>query len=175
MGNKIQVNRMTNANVYVNGVSQLGKAEEINLPAVKQIMSEHKALGMVGKMEFASGIDKMEAKIKWNAFYSDVFKKFASPFATLNLQCRSSVETYTSEGRTDQVPYVCYLTAYSKDFPLGNFKQHDNVEMESNLSVTYIKVEVNGEEIVEIDVLANVYKISGVDQLAQYRQNLGID
>lgn len=175
MANKIQVNRMTNANVYVNGASQLGRAEEINLPSVKHIMAEHKALGLVGKMEFASGIDKMEARIKWNAFYSDVFKKFASPFATLNLQCRSSVETYDSEGRSQQVPYVCYLTAYAKDFPLGNFKQHDNVELETNLSVTYVKIELNGEEIIEIDVLANVYKVGGVDQLSRYRQNLGID
>lgn len=172
---KIQVNRLTNANVYVNGASQLGKAEEISLPVVKHVMSEHKALGMVGKMEFASGIDKLEAKIKWNSFYNDVFKKFATPFNTLNLQCRASVERYDSTGRSAQVPYVVYLTAFAKDFPTGNFKQHDNVELESNLSVTYVKIEENGENVLEIDVLANIYKVGGVDQLAQYRQNLGID
>lgn len=175
MADKIQVNRLTNANVYINGVSQLGKAEEISLPVVKQVMTEHKSLGLVGKMEFASGIDKMEAKIKWNSFYSDVFKKFASPFSTLNLQCRSSIERYDSTGRVAQIPYVVYMTAYAKDFPLGNFKAQDNVELESNLSVTYIKIEENGESVLEIDVLANIYKVGGVDQLALYRQNLGID
>ena len=69
---------------------------------------------------------------------------------------------------------MCYMTAMYKDFPMGNFKQHDNVEAESNLSVTYCKLVINGVEISEIDVLANIYKVNGVDMLANYRANLGI-
>lgn len=170
----IQINRLTNANVYIDGVSKLGKAEEINLPAIKHMMTEHKALGMVGKVEFFSGIDKMEAKIKWNSFYSDILLKMGDPTKPMNIQCRSSLETYTSSGRTAQQPVVCYMTCSAKDFPMGNFKQHDNVEAETNFSVTYCKLEIAGELIVEIDVLANIYKVGTTDVLAQYRANLGI-
>ena len=170
----IQVNRLTNANVYIDGVSKLGKAEEVNLPMIKHIMAEHKALGMVGKVEFFSGIDKMEAKIKWNSFYSDVLLKVGDPTKPMNIQVRSSLETYESSGRTAQQPVVCYMTGSSKDFPMGNFKQHDNVEVESNFSVTYCKLEINGVLIMELDVLANIYKAGSVDVLAQYRANLGI-
>ncbi len=170
----ISVNRLTNANVYVNGKSLLGKAEEVNLPDIKHMMSEHKALGMIGKLELWSGVDKLEAKIKWNSFYSDVHKQFANPFRALNLQVRSSLEVYTSQGRTAQQPVVVFLTGQSKNFPTGNFKQHDNVELESNLTVTYVKVVVNGENILEFDVLANIFKVNGEDIMAQYRANLGV-
>lgn len=170
----IAINRLTNANVYLNGTSLLGRAEEINLPAIKHKMVEHKALGMVGAAEFFAGIEKMEAKIKWNSFYPDVMKGAANPFQTVNFQTRSSLETYNSAGRIEEVPVVCYMTAAYKDFPMGNFKQHDNVEVESNLSVYYCKLEINGEVIMEIDVLANIYKVDGNDVLAQYRANLGI-
>ena len=51
MAGKIEINRITNANIYVNGNSLLGRAEEIKLPDVSAIMQEHKALGMVGKIE----------------------------------------------------------------------------------------------------------------------------
>lgn len=167
------VNRLTNANIYVNGNSLLGKAEEVNLPSVKQKMSEHKALGMVGSVEFPSGIDKLEAKIKWNSFYADVMKLMGNPFSSLQIQVRASLENYTSAGRTGEVPVVCTMTASAKDFPMGNFKQHDNVEAETNFNVTYCKLEIDGDVVMEIDVLANIYKVDGTDVLANYRANTG--
>lgn len=171
---KIQVNRATNANIYLDGKSFLGRAEEINLPTVKQIMSEHKALGMNGKFEISAGIDKLEASIKWNSFYRDVMVKAANPDQAVQLQCRSSVKTVGSAGVLSEVPCVIHLTANFKDFPLGNFKQHDNVELTSALNVTYCKVVYDGQELLEVDVLANVYKVNSNDMLAKYRANLGI-
>jgi len=131
---QIQVNRLTNANVYVDGSSHLGKVEEINLPDITFMLAEHKALGMIGKFELFSGIDKMEATIKWNAFYADVLKKFADPRKALKLQVRSSLETYNSDGLLTEVPCVAYLTGQPKNFPGGNFKQHDNVEATSKMT-----------------------------------------
>lgn len=173
MADKIKINRLTNANVYIDGKSFLGKAEEVSLPTIKHKMSEHKALGMVGMMEFFAGIEKMEAKIKWNSFYPDALKKMADPTTSMQLQVRASLEGYSAQGRVEQLPVVCFLTVTAKDFPMGNYKQHDNVEAETNLNVTYCRLEINRESIVEIDVLANIYKVNGVDILAQYRANIG--
>jgi len=169
----ITVNRMTNANVYVDGQSQLGKAEEINLPDITFMMSEHKALGMIGKFELFSGVDKMEATIKWNAFYTDVMKKFSDPRKALKLQVRSSLETYNSEGILAEVPCVAYLTGYPKNFPAGNFKQHDNVETTSKMTITSYKLEIDGNPVIEIDSMANIYSVDGVDIFKNYRSNIG--
>lgn len=170
---KAEVNRLTNANVYVNGNSFLGKAEEVMAPTVKHKLSEHKALGLVGSFELWAGIDKMEMKIKWNSFYKDVWKVIADPTKAISIQIRGSLETYTSQGRTAEVPIVIYCTAFAKDLPFGNFKQHDNVELETNFTVTAVKQEIDGEVVSEIDVLANIYKVNGVDILQAYRANTG--
>lgn len=169
----LTVNRLTNANIYVNGNNLLGQAAEITLPDVKHKMSDHQALGMVGVVELFAGIEKMEAKIKWNSFYRDTLVAFANPTQALNLQCRSSVEEYGPAGRASQTPAVCYVTGYAKNIPGGNFKQHDNVEVESMMTVTYIKLEIGGVPVYEIDVMANVYKVNGVDILAEYKANIG--
>lgn len=169
----IKINRVTNANIYVEGNSILGQAEEVSVPEIKYSLSEHKALGLVGKMEFFSGIDKLECKIKWNSFYKDTLVKFADPFKSLQLQVRSSLEEYGATGRTAQKAVVVHMTAQNKNFPGANFKQHDNVEMESTLGVTYYKLVIDGQNIVEIDVLANIYKVNGVDMLSTYRANIG--
>lgn len=168
------IKKLTNANVYLDGASLLGKAEEIDLPNITHKLAEHKALGMIGTPEFFSGIDKMEARIKWSSLYADVLKKASNPTKTVQLQVRASLETYEASGRTGEQPVVVFLTAQFKNIPTGNYKQHENSEFESSLTVFYVKMEIDGAEIMEVDVLANIYKVDGVDVLANYRANLGI-
>lgn len=167
------IKQITNANVYIDGNSLLGKTEEIKMPDVVVTMTEHKALGLVGKIELPSGLDKMESTQKWNSLYPEVLKKAANPFTAVQLQCRSSMETYTGAGRTEQVPVVVYITGTFKKFPMGNYKQHDNVEAETSMSVTYVRISINGKDVIEVDVLANIYKVDGVDLLETYKTNIG--
>jgi P2 family phage contractile tail tube protein len=169
----IQINKISNANVYVDGVGHLGKAEEVDLPKITHKMVEHKALGMVGTFQLPTGIEPMEARIKWNSLYADILKKVANPFKAINIQIRSSQEVFTSAGRTSEVPVVCYMTATPKDFDPGKFKQHDLIETENMYNVTYLKLTIDGQEIVEFDAIANIYKADGVDLLANYRTNIG--
>ena len=170
---KISINRLTNVNVYLDGASLLGRAEECKLPAVKTIQAEHKALGMVGKTAFFSGLDKLEAEFKWNAFYPEVMSKAANPFNAVSLQVRGSVETWGSDGRTDEKSMVVHLQGTFKEFPLGEFKPHDNALFNTKMNVTYFKCLCDGEELYEVDILANIYKVKGVDLLANYRANIG--
>ena len=85
----------------------------------------------------------------------------------------NSIHPYASGGRTEEKPVVALLTVTFKSIPGGNYKQHDNVEVESEFTATYMKLTVGGEDITEIDVLANIYKAGGQDVLASYRANIG--
>lgn len=170
---KIQVNRVTNANVYIDGNSLLGRAEEVKLPEVTAIMQSHKALGMVGQLELPAGFDKMEGEIKWNSFYPEVAAKTANPFKSVQLQVRSSIEVYGAQGRISEVSLVVFLTVQFKSNSMGSFKQHENAENTAKFTCTYIKQVIDGADVLELDVLANIYNVNGEDQLANYRSNLG--
>ena len=170
---EIKINRVTNANCYLNGKSLLGQVKEMDAPEVKFSMSEHGAIGMVGKMEFPSGIDKLEGKIRWNSFYPDAAIDLGDPFTAVQLQFRASLEQYGATGRLAETPVVIYLTAQMKGAPAANFKQHDNVELETTYGETYYKLVIGGKDIIEYDALANIYKVGGVDKLAGYRANIG--
>ena len=173
MAGKIQINRITNANIYVNGQSLLGRASEIKLPDVSAIVQEHKALGMIGKIELPAGFDKLEGEIKWNSLYEDVATLVVNPYSTLQLQCRSSIDTYSTQGRIEEVPMVTFLTVMFKKNPLGTFKQNENAEFSSTFSATYIKQVIDGKERLELDYLANIFRVGGQDMLKKYRQNIG--
>ncbi|MBQ7627079.1 MAG: phage major tail tube protein [Rhodocyclaceae bacterium] len=169
----IELNHLTNANIYINGNSQLGRAEEFKLPTVKFKMVEHKAVGLVGTLKLPAGIEEMEGEIKWNAFYQSVWGQILDPFAPVMLQARGSLETYSSQGRLQEVPYVVFVTAAFSEVPAGDFKQNDKAEFSSKFTASYIKLVVDGADVLEVDVAANIYKVNGIDKLANYRKNIG--
>lgn len=168
----ISINRITNANIYLDGGTLLGKAEEIKLPDVTAKMTEHKALGMVGTIELPGGFDKMEGEIKWSSFYKEVMAKAANPYQFVSLQVRCNLETYSGQGRTNQQALVTFLTVAFKKNPGGTFKQHDNAEYPTSFTCYYIKQVLDGEEVMEFDAMSNIFKVNGEDQLAEYRSNI---
>jgi P2 family phage contractile tail tube protein len=89
------------------------------------------------------------------------------------LQARGSLETYNSQGRQAQVPYVVFITCSFFEVPTGDFKQNDKAEFQSKFSATYIKQVVDGNDVLEVDAMANIYKVNGVDKLDLYRTNIG--
>ncbi|TDK65977.1 phage major tail tube protein [Sapientia aquatica] len=171
---KISLNNISNANVYIDGVNLLGRAASIKLPEVTAIMAERKSLGMIGKLKLPSGgFEPLEGDIVWNSFYPEAAKHMANPMQSVQLQCRSSVDKFDSTGRSAEKELVTIMTVSFHKNPLGDFKHLENAEFSSSYTATFVKQIFDGEEILEIDFLSNIYKVGGVDQLGAYRNNIG--
>ena len=168
----ISVNRITNANIYMDGIGLLGRAEEIEVAQPRQKMIDHKALGMVGTAEFWAGVEKLEAKIKWASLYPEALAAAGSPFVSHSFQVRGSLAQYTSQGRSGELPVIYLMTGVFKDAGAFVFKQHENVDTTSVISVYHSELYIGGSQIHLYDVLANIYVVNGVDQLSQFRANL---
>ncbi|HJU11866.1 MAG TPA: phage major tail tube protein [Candidatus Binataceae bacterium] len=168
----INVSRVTNANIYVDGASLLGRADEVELAWPKARMVDHKGLGMFGTAEFPAGIDKLEAKVKWSSIFSEVLQTM-SIFQSHQFQVRASIEQYTSQGRIAELPFVGLMTAQFKDGGPLNFKQHEQVDFPTTLVVFHCEYYVAGAQYLLYDVLANMYVVNGVDQLINFRSNIG--
>jgi len=170
----LQINRITNANVYMDGNSFFGKAEEIDLGSVNAITSDFSGLGLVGLMELPDGLDKLEGKIIWNSQYEEAARACAVPFKSVQLQLRSQIDAWNAQGRAEQVPLVTLMTVLFKEYPLGGFKPREKVTFETSFSATYVQQKVNGREVFKLDCMSNIYSVNGQDQLTTYRRNLGI-
>lgn len=170
----IRVSKIFNANVYLDGVNSLiGRADEVELPDIEVETEDHKGLGMVGKLKLPSGLKELKAKIKWSGFYAEHLKAGANPFRAHALQLRGSVETYDAGGRVEELPVVVFLTASWTKAGLGKYEAQKAVAFEDELAVTYVKVVHDGKEVLEVDVLQNIWRVDGEDVLARYRANIG--
>ena len=172
MPSPIGVDRITNANIYLDGVGLLGRAEEIEVSWPKAKMADHKGLGMAGIAEFPAGIDKLEAKVKWISLYEEVLAAM-SIYRSHQFQVRASKERYTSQGRTAEIPVILLMTAQFKDGGPLNFKQHEQVDFPAVLVVYHCEYYLSGVQYLLYDVLANLYVVNGVDELANFRANIG--
>ena len=96
----LSVNRITNANVYLDGIGLLGRAEEIEVAQPRHKMVDHKGLGMAGTAEFWAGRGQARGQDQVGVDLSRGRGGANSPFQAHSFQVRGSLEAYTSQGRT---------------------------------------------------------------------------
>lgn len=166
--------RLTNGVLFIDSKNTYGKAEEVNNPEIKAKMTDHKTLGMVGTLELPSGLDKMEGSFKLNGPLANISAMSADVKTSHELIFRGNLEGYQGQSLVSQRPYVCIWKGTFKNSPGGNQKQHENIELNYTLNVTYYKLIIDGEVMCEIDIVNNIHKVDGVDLLAKYKNNVGL-
>lgn len=165
------INSITNANVYLSGNKLAGKLEELELPAIKVKMEDISALGMFAETQIPVGLEKMEAKFKWNSIYPENWKD-ESPFRTCRMIVKSDQVLNGALGQQNHTPVTVTISGMFKEFPLGSIKPGAKQDgLEHVMAVTYLKVEVKKDILYEIDVFNNVYKQGSNDLLSSFKSN----
>jgi len=169
----IEVSKVFNARVYIDGTDFIAKAEEVDLPKIKFKFADSKGLGLYGEFELPTGLDKMEAKIKFNSVYPEFISLASDPFTIRYVIVRGSVQHWANQGVVEELPLKAEMRGFFKEFDSGKVKRADNSEAEATLSVIYYKLNVDAMDVLEVDVMNNIYNVNGVDKLQNYRINIG--
>ena len=168
-----QINAIYNANVYLDGNNLLGKAGEFKLPEFEIGQDEYKALGMVGTIKLPNGVEALEGEITWNSLYPEVAAKANHPFKAAQLMVRSNLQTFDARGLVKEVAVVTTVTATFNKHGLGGLKPKEKSEQASTYQATEIRQMVDGRETLYYNAFKNIYRVDGVDVLAQMRKNIG--
>ena len=93
----MNIAKVYDANVYVNNASKHGLASEITAPTITALMTDYKAMGMIGSAEFFNGFDKLETTIKWTYPDNEAQKAFGNFLKPVDLMIRSSKAEYDNK------------------------------------------------------------------------------
>jgi P2 family phage contractile tail tube protein len=171
---KLLVNQITNASIKINGQILHGRAEEIDFPKITYKMVEHRGLGMVGTPRVFAGIEAMETRIKWAAFYEEVYKHLVNPTKVVKVEAFASLESWTGlDGRVSELPLSAVLLGTFMTVPGGNYRWQDKAEFENEMNLNSFKIVVDKTEYLYIDVFNNILIANGIDVLAKFTQNIG--
>lgn len=133
-------------------ISGAGINGEIDLPTIAQLAS------MEIELAFKNVNDKA------TALFGQETQEIEARWVTDVLDSKSG--SITHEAKKDIVKFI------PKSLDMGNIEVNAGNEGSITGEVLYFKHIVNGRALVEIDKLANVFKINGVDYAASIREAL---
>lgn len=166
------IEKILNANVYIDDVNFVGRATEIELSKVSVKTTEHQTLAMVGPLELFQGIEKLECKIKWAAFNKDVLGRM-HPTQAVKLTFRVAQQEYRDSSVVATKQVRAMMVGRMKEYSAGTIKAGEG-EGESTFAVDYFKKVVDGADVMEIDIPNYIYRVGGEDIYADVRTALGI-
>ncbi|MBP2655409.1 MAG: major tail tube protein [Firmicutes bacterium] len=160
--------------VYLDGDTLLGTAG-VDLPSLDALTEKVKGAGIAGEVDapVLGHYAEMGLTISWRTITGNL-AVLAAPEAHA-LTFRGSQQTYdSSEGTFSTVPVKIIVKATPKKTSLGKFVIAGQTDSKNEFEVSYIKIYVDGDEIIEIDKYNMICTINGTDYLESVRSDLGM-
>lgn len=162
---------LKNMNLFVDGRGYAGRVDEVQPPKLTLKTEEHRAGGMDLPVEVELGMEKLEATLTISDHDPEIFKLFGLlDGRDVQITLR---EAYQRQGEA-AVPVVIQMRGGWKEIDPGSDKPGDKSTLKVQLALSYYKMTMDGEELVEIDAKNLIRQIGGEDQLASVRAALGM-
>ncbi|MDR7867611.1 MAG: phage major tail tube protein [Sporomusaceae bacterium] len=160
--------------VYRDGVDLVGTAD-VQLPELEAMTETIKGAGIAGEVDspVLGHYGSMTLVLNWRTLVKPIAFLSRQEVHALDLRGASQVMDSAS-GAYKVVPIRITIRATPKKTSLGKFEVGAQMESSNELEVSYIKVALDGADVIEIDKYNYIAKIDGVDVLADVRSALGL-
>ncbi|WP_392565134.1 phage major tail tube protein [Utexia brackfieldae] len=160
-------------NTFIDGTSYIGEAESITLPKLTQKLESYRGAGMPGAVKINLGLDDdaLELEFTMGGLVPALTKKLGGSISSTSLRFAGAFQQDDSE---EYIKYEVEVTGRLKDEDSGEKKQGENTQIKYSMAAVYYKLTVDGEEVLEIDIINMVYKVNGKDILESARQAIGL-
>jgi P2 family phage contractile tail tube protein len=157
-----------NFNAFVDGVSYFGLATEAKLPQVKIQTEAHRGAGMDGPVGIDLGTEGMSCEITFAEWSPPLLKQVGTQ---LRYVLRPAAAAEIGEDVDTIIATVGGLITASET---GDLKPGASATLKQAMDVRYYRLEINGQEIWEIDLVNGKRRVGGVDQLVGIRRAMGL-
>lgn len=154
-------------------IMQLGVAS-LELPTLEAMTEEISGAGIAGSIASVvpGHFGSMSLKVKWRTVTTQKIALIAPVRQTLD--CRGSLGHQDSQlGTAPTVAMRVSCSGMVKSSNLGNFEPGKAMGAETDLEVYTLRVSMAGILVLELDKLNQIFRVNGVDYLAQQRADTG--
>lgn len=164
--------KLKDFNLFGDGNSWQGQVPTLTLPELARNTEEYRGGGMDGPIEIDMGQNLIE--FSWTAagMIVDIFDQYGTPLHDANLLRFTG--SYESDETGEVMPVEVVTRGRHKTIALGDAEPGGNNQISVTTTCSYYKLTVDGQEIIEIDLPGMVFRVRGVDRLAQRRRALGL-
>lgn len=163
--------KLNKYNVYNAGNRLLGAGDEVPLPSFEGSSEKVSGAGVLGEFDdpTVGYFGNMEMEIPFRVLDEEAVDMLDQTKA-VHLELRGAEQTTDAGGDINFRPVRVVVRGRMKDFEPGKLKAGNGMETSVKLTVIYILIELEGEPMVELDKINEVFKIRGVDVLAKIKE-----
>lgn len=165
---------LSNFKVYNNGTDLVG-IMDIDLPKVETNKETISGAGIGGEFEvpLIGMLKAMNCSITSRVLTKSNFK-LLNPLG-IDLTFMGGIQSSDrATGVIVNLPIKARIKGYPSSLDPGKIEAGKAMGSKNEFSVTYYKVWIDGEEVLEADVINYIYAIEGIDYAAPVRANIGM-
>lgn len=155
-------------NAFLDGVSYFGLAVEATLPNLTLVTEDHRGAGMDQAIAIDMGMERMSCDISFAEYRPELVTRFGTKARLVLRPAAVGEDSFEADS------HVYTIGARWIAVEPGKLKQGGPTQLMLKGSVDYYRIEQNGTELVEIDVVNAKRVIGGTDQLASIRKAMGL-
>lgn len=166
---------LTDFEVFQNNGRLLGIGDA-TLPNLQSMTNTIKGSGIAGEIDapVVGHFGSITMTLTWQAVMESIIDLVTPNGLTLDL--RGNLQSWDkTKALTVQQAMKIVVQGRAKNFDLGKLEAATAMGTSLEIEVTYIKISVDGKEIIEVDKFNNKYVLNGTDYAADIRKNLGLE
>lgn len=163
---------LKNFMLFNDGASYMGQVEEVKLPKLKRKMEDFRGGGMNGPVKTDQGQEGLEIEFTCAGMMRQVFEQYGTCNAS-GVPLRFAGAYQRDDTCAVQSVEVVVRGRHEEIDP-GDAKPGDKGKLTVKSPLTYYKLSIDGQVVIEIDLLNFVEIVNGIDRLADQRRAIGL-
>ncbi|WP_085445790.1 phage major tail tube protein [Escherichia coli] len=166
--------KLKNFNIFIDGESMIGVAQEVTLPKLTQKMVAYRGGGMLASVDIVLGLDDgaLDMDITVGGLMPALLKKLAVSTADgMQLRFQGAYQDDTDGGYR-----ACMIQTRGRftEVDWGNAKVGEDSSHKYTLKNTYVRISVDETVLYEVDALNMKWVVGGEDKSAALRKAMGL-
>jgi P2 family phage contractile tail tube protein len=159
-------------NMFNEGENSLGQVTEITLPKLSRKMEDYQGGGMNAPIKTDQGMEGLTLESTCGGIMVDAIKQFGiTKHDAIKLRFAGS---YQRDDGSNTSAVEVFVRGRHSTIDMGSAKQGEGSDFKLTSELSYYKLVVDGETLIEIDIINMIEIVDGVDHLEQHRKALGI-
>lgn len=163
---------LKNFSTFINGVNYAGEVEEVVLPKMTRKMEEWRGGGMNRPLMTDMGGEKLTLEHTYGGIMREILKQYGVVTHD-GVQIRFA-GSYRAEDKADPIAVEVTVRGRHSEIDPGSAKAGDKTTFKVTTECSYYKLTMDGEDVIEIDVLNFIEKVNGVDLTQKDRKAIGL-
>ena len=164
--------KLKNYALFVDGVSYVGEVNEVTLPKLTRQTDDFRAGGMSGPIKSNMGMEGLELQWKAGGYLKSLLAQWGvSTTAGVLLRFAGALQSDDASG-IDSLEVV--VRGYHTEMDFGTAKAGDPTEIQITSALSYYRLSLNGETVIEIDLPNMIEIVNGQDLMADTRAAIGL-